>query len=468
MRKSRTLVVLTAGLLSLAVALPGCGALGGLGGLGGGSPIDLIASLLGSPVGGPWGVAIGLFVQVLTHPLPEPFSTEFSGEPWPQAFLKVVLPAPVNPPLTATLLASVSEAPLQGAIAPDGMLYYGEKNTGKVRRFDPNSASPTIQDVLDLPVNNTGERGLVGIAFTPTGVDPARMFLTYVRSSTDSDTTDISEAMESRVSSFPFPSPTVDGETVLFHYPASDPNFPLPAAVNGMGPCRVGPDQKLYFSHGDWNTRLGGQIPLDINPAGKIHRVEFDGSIPTDNPMTGQTTFCLGLRSSIAFNWDSMDNSMTLDDRGLLVGEELNTGAAGGNYGFPLVVGSAGTDWENLVTLLPLYRQPFLDFGNAKPLPDMTSLVIIRGGAYGPDLEGHIFYNQHNTSGSGIIPLGAQASRIVHLAFAPLNPIVPWGDVWVAPDTAGRITCMVPRADGLLVVLCEHEIYLLNAPPPAP
>lgn len=469
MPQSRVRRILLVSFLILAVALPGCQALGGLGGLIpglGGNPFDLIAALLGSPVGGPWGIVLGLLGQAATAPQIEPFTTEFNGEPYPAAFLKAIIPSAISPLLTETQLATLSERPSYAALATDGLIYFTEKNTGKVKRFDPNAANPTIEEVLDLPVNSAGDRGLIGIAFTPSGVNPALMFLTYDRSTTSADTTAEAEALESRVSSFPFPSPMTSQETVLFTFTPRDPLSPIPFAVNGIGPCHVGPDQKLYFAHGDWNTRLGAQVPLQENPAGKIFRVNFDGTTPDDNPFGGQAMWNIGLRNCRAFGWDSNDDKMYVVDRGWLTGEEINESNGGDNMGFPLIVGSAGTDWESLISLIPLYRQPFLDFGQSKPLPEMTTIMVMRGGTYGDALEGNILYNQFNISGSGIVPLGAQASRIVRLAYDALNPIVLWGDVWVAPDGAGRIACFLQRGDGQIIVICESAIYRLN--PPAP
>jgi glucose/arabinose dehydrogenase len=60
-----------------------------------------------------------------------------------------------------------------------------EKNSGRVKLVQNGAV---VSTVLDLPVNNASERGLLGIALHPDFATNGYVYLYYTRSSTSSDT----------------------------------------------------------------------------------------------------------------------------------------------------------------------------------------------------------------------------------------------------------------------------------------
>ncbi len=430
-------------LAALLMAGSGCQALGGLfrGGFGGG--------LLGGAGGGPLGILLSIVTAI--PPPPNPLDAEFQATATPLSPLKLVVPGPVNTQIAGRLVANLTAVPVAGALGPDGMVYYTEKVTGRVRRFNPlgNGIDPTV--VLDLPVNSSGFRGLNGIAFAPDG---SRLFLSYVRSATDADTAGPDQALESRLSSFPFPNPSPDAEIVLLRFPPADALFP--SDINGIGTCQVGPDGRIYVSHGDYNNRLSA---LDLNPAnpgGKIFRLELNGNTPADNPLGPENPiFCLGLRDPFGFTFDSQDGTLWIADRGSGFSDELNLGVPGANYGWPLIKGAPNTEWEQLLSLIPfVFREPTIDFGRPDPNPAPTSVVVVRGSPYGDELEGNVLYAHYELPG-----------KVVRVRYLAADPVVNWGDVWFAPPEAGRTVGLVRLADGRVVVLCQDQVYRLELGP---
>ncbi|MFA4931122.1 MAG: PQQ-dependent sugar dehydrogenase [Patescibacteria group bacterium] len=115
----------------------------------------------------------------------------------------------------------------------------------------------------------------------------------------------------------------------------------IPAAVYHAG-CRVkfGPDQKLYITTGDATERYLAQ---DMNSlAGKILRINSDGSIPADNPFFGSPVWTLGHRNSQGIAWtkegvmyETEHGPSGFDGPG--GGDEINIIQAGQNYGWPFV-----------------------------------------------------------------------------------------------------------------------------------
>ena len=116
----------------------------------------------------------------------------------------------------------------------------------------------------------------------------------------------------------------------------------IPAAANHAGGrIHFGLDGKLYIATGD---ALNKDLAQDINSlAGKVLRINADGSIPADNPIPGSPVFALGLRNSQGFDWHPLNGNMYLVEHGpsgfdgAPGGDEINLVQPAGNYGWPLV-----------------------------------------------------------------------------------------------------------------------------------
>jgi glucose/arabinose dehydrogenase/chitodextrinase len=110
------------------------------------------------------------------------------------------------------------------------------------------------------------------------------------------------------------------------------------------GTLAFGNDGKLYITTGD-NANAPDAQRLDI-PHGKILRINKDGTIPSDNPFVDGTgpnrdeIWALGLRNPFRMTIDSVTGKMFISDVGSAFVEELNVGARGANYGWPICEGS--------------------------------------------------------------------------------------------------------------------------------
>lgn len=116
----------------------------------------------------------------------------------------------------------------------------------------------------------------------------------------------------------------------------------LPAArYHAGGRLRFGPDKKLYISIGD---ALQPEQAQEMNSlAGKILRVNTDGTIPEDNPFPGSLVYSLGHRNVQGMDWNPLTKLMYATEHGPSGfdgppgGDELNLIFARGNYGWPLI-----------------------------------------------------------------------------------------------------------------------------------
>ncbi|MDD5084311.1 MAG: PQQ-dependent sugar dehydrogenase [Candidatus Moranbacteria bacterium] len=116
----------------------------------------------------------------------------------------------------------------------------------------------------------------------------------------------------------------------------------IPAAQFHAG-CRIafGPDGKLYVTTGDATDT---SLPQDKDSlAGKILRLNPDGSIPADNPFPDSPVWSYGHRNPQGITWQDDTGAMYATEHGPSGfdgpggGDELNHIIQGGNYGWPLV-----------------------------------------------------------------------------------------------------------------------------------
>jgi len=434
-------------LLALAGTGTGCESLGGLGGLLGGGGGG-IGSLLGGgvPVGGPLGLILTILqsVEVIN-----PLDTEFISSPTPAVQNGIIFEIPLSRTIVTTAISQLPSAPGTGTACADGFIYYTERVTGRVRRFNPATDVLDPTPVIDLAVNSSGQRGLIGVCFTPTGF---QMFVTYCASTTAADTLTEPEGLELRVSSFPFGGGGVTGpETVLYSAPCRDVNFP--SDLHSIGPCMIGSDSRLYWACGDLDSRMLAQNPFTNDMAGKINRVNIDGSIPGDNPF-GPTfiTWCLGLRDPRSFTFDSENGKFWVTDVGNIHGDELNMSSGGANFGWPLIQGLNQTDPENLVSSLGIgiYVHPQIDFGYSRVTP--AGVLVVRNNNYGDDAVGNVFVAQ-----------AASQARVVR--WADLGGlIVSRSELFLTANESGEITNMFLGPDGFIYLLTQLHLYRVTAP----
>ena len=99
----------------------------------------------------------------------------------------------------------------------------------------------------------------------------------------------------------------------------------------------------LYISTGD---AINPSLSQDIKSlAGKILRINNDGTIPDDNPFENSPVFSYGHRNSQGFDWNS-ENILVASEHGPSgekgrAHDEINIIKPGQNYGWPEIVGDS-------------------------------------------------------------------------------------------------------------------------------
>ena len=138
------------------------------------------------------------------------------------------------------------------------------------------------------------------------------------------------------------------------------------------GVIKFGPDGKLYVGTGSVSDSMHLSQELE-SFAGKILRLNDDGSIPNDNPFGDSPVFSLGFRNPQGMAWDKSEN-LYVTDFGPTKNDEINIVYSGKNYGWPSQECSGGGFEDAIVCY-----DPSIEPGG---------IVIYSGGKF--ELGGHL------------------------------------------------------------------------------
>lgn len=207
--------------------------------------------------------------------------------------------------------------------APDGRLLFTNRDLSQIRVSALNLSTGTITHYNGTSaVRDDGEGGILGMELDPNFASNSRVYVCYSISSS---------GPRNRLSRFEISGNSLTNELVLLD------NMRGASTHNG---CRVvwGPDGKLYFSMGDAQDQPAAQ---DLSAlAGKIFRINPDGSIPTDNPFPNSPVWTLGHRNPQGLAFQPGTGLLWSTEHGPDVKDELNIIKKGKNYGWPTCMGT--------------------------------------------------------------------------------------------------------------------------------
>ena len=317
---------------------------------------------------------------------------------------------PATPSAAAPTVAVVSDQ-VTGLVTPwglarlsDGTALVSERDTGRIVRV---SADGSVSEFARLAETAaSGEGGLMGLAIDPTDT----WLYAYVTTATDN-----------RVVRVPLDDPSTPSESVLSGIPKAETH-------NG-GRLAFGPDGMLYVATGDIREDELAQDPTSL--AGKILRIDPGGAVPEDNPFPGSPVWSLGHRNVQGLAFDS-EGRLWATEFGEKDADELNLIRAGGNYGWPIVEGTAPSEG---VDLPDGYVDPQAQWSPTS-LASPSGLAIIDDVAYVASLRGEVLWQ---------VPLvGDRAAEPVALDLGDLGRLrtieaMPDGTLWLmTSNTDGR------------------------------
>jgi glucose/arabinose dehydrogenase len=208
--------------------------------------------------------------------------------------------------------------------APDGRLFFTDRDRSQIRVSALNLTTGAVTHFNgSSAVRDEGEGGILGMELDP---DFARNSWVYICYSVWSNGN-----RRNRLSRFQISGNALTNELILLDN--------MRGASNHNG-CRVvwGPDNMLYFSMGDAADQPSSQ---DLSAlAGKIFRINPNGTIPSDNPFPGSPVWALGLRNSQGLAFQPGTGLLWSTEHGPHIKDELNVIKRGRNYGWPHCMGT--------------------------------------------------------------------------------------------------------------------------------
>ncbi|HEX6342277.1 PQQ-dependent sugar dehydrogenase [Umezawaea sp.] len=305
---------------------------------------------------------------------------------------------------SVTRVTTETDLPWGLTTFPDGQVLYGRRDTFELVRLDPATGTKTVLGRVPGATGTDGEGGVLGIALAADfTTDP----WVYVMHTTSTD---------NRVVRIRYTDGAITGTPQVLLT-----GIPRNKYHNG-GRLRFGPDGTLYIATGDGQNGAWAQ-ELD-NLAGKVLRINRDGTIPPDNPF-GTPVWSYGHRNPQGLAFDSRGR-LWEQEFGNSVMDETNLIVRGGNYGWPTCEGTTGSCGDPDF-VAPKHTYPVAD-------GSCSGIAIVRDALYLACLRGERLYRAE-ISGDTL----TDVQQYLNGTYGRLRTVEPStdGGLWLTTSTRG-------------------------------
>ena len=282
----------------------------------------------------------------------------------------VPIPSPF-PDIASEVVVPNADFPVALAFAPDGRLFYNERDTGSVRIVSAQGellASPFVQTQVAVAPG----WGLLGLAMDPDFASNHYVYL-YLTRPVDTDTAQPVVVRYTDVN-----NKGTEPTTIIDDFPE--------AALYGEyaigGGIRFGPDGYLYITVGD---HISTDLAQDLSSVrGKVLRVDkADGSAASDNPFVDRAgadprVFAYGFLDPHDMTFDTQNGELYADENGTyFCCDEVNIVREGEDHGWPRI----GQEQEGVQPIY-YFAFPGTEPGSTKVRPE--GIEFVSADAYPP------------------------------------------------------------------------------------
>ena len=229
--------------------------------------------------------------------------------------------------LTSRTVISGIDIPWEITWGPDDQIWMTER-FGRVSRVNPTTGTQDVLLDLSGEVFEQAEAGLLGIVLHPDFTNHPYVYIVYTYLAGNN--------ILEKVVRY-----TYDGNSLI-------DSFTLVEGIKGntthIG-CRllITPDNKLLMTTGDAQNQ---SLPQNIaSLVGKVLRMNLDGSIPSDNPISNSLVWSWGHRNAQGLCL-APNGIMYSSEHGPTTDDELNILEPARNYGWPNVHGFCDSPTE--------------------------------------------------------------------------------------------------------------------------
>lgn len=267
--------------------------------------------------------------------------------------------------MTSRVIADNLFIPWEMVYAPDNHIWFTQKN-GYICRVDP---ATQVVDTLYYESNTViqNEGGMLGMALHPNFPTDPYVYVAYNYNS---------GSYKERIVRYTYSGGTLGSpQTIIDNINASNIH-------NGCRLVIVG--NHLYITTGDAATASIAQDINEIN--GKTLRINLDGTIPSDNPISGSPLWTWGNRNAQGLVY--ANGKLYSSEHGPNSDDELNILEKGRNYGWPAVRGMcnllAEIDFcndsnvvEPIIAWTPTLAVSGIDYYDHPMFPDLKGSVLM-------------------------------------------------------------------------------------------
>jgi glucose/arabinose dehydrogenase len=267
-----------------------------------------------------------------------------------------------------SVIAEGLQLPWEICWGPDDFIWMTERG-GRISRVNPATGVVIPLHTISEVVSN-GEGGLLGMVLHPNFSANPHVFVAYNYNATGG-------GYREKLVRFTYNGSTLTNPLTLLE------NIPAANIHNGSR-LVISPDLKIFMTTGDAaNTAL----PQNTSSlAGKILRLNLDGSIPSDNPVPGNAYWSLGHRNPQGLVF--ANNLLYSSEHGPSTDDEVNIIEKGRNFGWPDVRGFCDETGEQSFCTTNNVKQPIkawtpttaacgLDYYNKDLIPQWKGSLLM-------------------------------------------------------------------------------------------
>ncbi len=275
----------------------------------------------------------------------------------------------------------------------DGTRWFLIEKGGRVLMFPNDDAAATVSVSADFSsmVDDTGEGGLLGVAFQPSFSGSGNVYFYYTETGPGPSTPLVSSLVRYTINISGIIE-TGSGNVIL--------SVDQPETNHNGGDIKFGPDGYLYIALGDGggvgDPNGNGQDTTTL--LGSMLRIDVDGgspyAIPAGNVFASSSTdmpeiYAWGLRNPWRFSFDELTGDLWAGDVGQGAWEEIDLVVSGGNYGWNIEEGDhcfsppVGCDDTGLI-------DPVFEYGRTEG-QSVTGGYVYRGSSM-PAFQGHYLF----------------------------------------------------------------------------
>ena len=311
---------------------------------------------------------------------------------------------------------------------PDNMIWMTERG-GKISRVSPVNGTVSVITTIS-EVKSMGEGGLLGMVFHPNFTANPHVFVVY--------NYDKAGTYMEKVVRFTYNGTTLNSPEVIFDNIAA-------SNIHNGSRLVISPDLKLFISTGDASNQPSAQNLASLS--GKILRVNLDGTIPADNPVSGNAFWSYGHRNPQGLVF--ANNKLYSSEHGPDRDDEINIIVKNRNFGWPSVNGFCNESGEQsfctsnnvaepIISWTPTIAVSGLDYYNNDAIPQWKNSLILA------TLKDQTLYQlKLNLAGDKI----EESKKIIAGTYGRLR------DVCVAPDGKIYVATSNGSNDKIIVLM---------------